>query len=363
MKICFFGSSLVSSYWNGAATYYRGLLKAMAALGYEIVFYEPDAFARQQHRDIPDPAWAEVVIYPATQDGWQAALESAARNADLLVKASGVGVFDRELEAAVLSAPRAGTIVAFWDVDAPATLDGIEQDAAHPMRTLIPRYDVVFTYGGGPAVVRAYERLGAQACVPIYNALDPETHYPVAGNEAFACALGFLGNRLPDREARVEQFFLEPARRLPTHRFLLGGAGWETKTLPANVKLAGHVGTEQHNAFFSSGLATLNVNRESMARYGFSPPTRVFEAAGAAACIITDAWVGLETFFEPGRELLVADGADAVVELLAALRTREARRIGRAAHARALAEHTYGHRAKQVASILQQKFRRREAAA
>jgi spore maturation protein CgeB len=363
MKICFFGSSLVSSYWNGAATYYRGLLKAMAALDYEIVFYEPDAFSRQQHRDIPDPDWAKVVIYPASADGWQGALDAAAQQADLLVKASGVGVFDRELEAAVLAAARPHTIVAFWDVDAPATLDSIEQEAAHPMRKLIPRYDLVLTYGGGPPVVRAYQKLGARACVPIYNALDPQTHHQVSGSQTFACDFGFLGNRLPDREARVEEFFLTPARRLAGRRFLLGGAGWETKAVPENVKLAGHVGTESHNAFFCSALATLNINRESMARYGFSPPTRVFEAAGAAACVITDAWAGIETFFEPGKELLTANDGNAVIEILAGLRSEQAQRIGRAAHTRALAEHTYAHRAKQLANLLQTTVSSREAAA
>ena len=122
MKICFFGSSLVSSYWNGAATYYRGILKALAALGHEIVFYEPDAFERQNHRDIADPDWARVVVYPATPDGWRCSLESASRAADLLVKASGVGIFDQELDTAISDAPSRARRV-YWDVDAPATLD------------------------------------------------------------------------------------------------------------------------------------------------------------------------------------------------------------------------------------------------
>ncbi|MBV8512264.1 MAG: hypothetical protein JO289_19075, partial [Xanthobacteraceae bacterium] len=168
MKIAFFGSSLVSSYWNGAATYYRGLLKALAALGHHVTFYEPDAFERQQHRDIADPAWAEVVVYPATSDGWRAALERAAPRVDLLVKASGVGVFDTELEMAVPEIASTKTITAFWDVDAPATLDKIAAHPEHHLRRLIPRYDIVFTYGGGDPVVSAYHRLGARACVPIY---------------------------------------------------------------------------------------------------------------------------------------------------------------------------------------------------
>src|SRR4051794_37306812 len=146
MRIGFFGSSLVSSYWNGAATYYRGMLKALAALGHDITFYEPDAFERQNHRDIPDPAWARVVVYPATSDGWRRALDMA-RGTDVLVKASGVGVFDRELETAVVEmSGRARRI--YWDVDAPATLDEMAANPEHHLRGAIPRYDMVLTYGG-----------------------------------------------------------------------------------------------------------------------------------------------------------------------------------------------------------------------
>src|SRR4051812_17744092 len=152
LSIAFFGSSLVSAYWNGAATYYRGVLQALAASGHRITFYEPDAYDRQLHRDIPDPDWAGVVVYPATEDGVEQALETA-RSADLLVKASGVGVFDALLEARVPSLKRPGAIAAFWDVDAPATLDQIAANPDYPFRKLIPTYDIVFTYGGGPPVV------------------------------------------------------------------------------------------------------------------------------------------------------------------------------------------------------------------
>jgi spore maturation protein CgeB len=362
MRIAFFGSSLVSSYWNGAATYYRGLLKALAALGHDITFYEPDAYQRQQNRDIADPPWARVVVYPATTDGWQRALEAAA-DADLIVKASGVGVFDRELETAVADLGAAGRSAIYWDVDAPATLDAIAADPQHHLRRDIPRYDAVFTYGGGDPVVRAYEQAGARLCVPIYNALDPDTHHPAPRTQEFACDLSFLGNRLPDREARVEEFFLKAAAALPQRSFLLGGSGWADKPMPANVRLAGHVGTGAHNAFFGSAMATLNVNRESMARYGFSPPTRVFEAAGAGACLITDAWEGIELFLEPGKEVFVArDGGD-VARLLEPLTPAIAARVGQAARKRVLAAHTYAHRARQVAALLDAGFGNREAAA
>jgi spore maturation protein CgeB len=273
-----------------------------------------------------------------------------------------VGVFDEELEIAVPEAARNHSITVYWDVDAPATLESIEADLAHHLRRVIPRYDLVLTYGGGEPVVNAYRLRGARLCVPIYNALDPDTHYPVAGNAAFACDLGFLGNRLPDRERRVEEFLFKAAALLPERTFLLGGAGWETKALPPNVRLAGHVGTADHNTFFCSGLAALNINRDSMARFGFSPPTRVFEAAGTAACIITDAWRGVEYFLEPGTEILVAESGAATAELLRHLMRSEAEQIGQAARRRVLAEHTYSHRARQVSDLIESTFKREAAA-
>ena len=352
LRIAFFGSSLVSAYWNGAATYYRGMTRALAGRGHHVTFYEPDAYERQQHRDIPDPDWAYVVVYPGEgEDGVRRALESA-RDADLVVKASGVGVFDELLEEAVLDLQRPGTMVAFWDVDAAATLDRVQADENDPFRPLIPRYDFVFTYGGGPPVVNAYTALGARACVRIYNALDPATHHPVAPDPRFACDLGLLANRMPDREQRIEEFFLRAAVEAPECRFLLGGSGWEDKARPANVGYLGHVYTRDHNAFNCTPRAVLNVTRESMARYGYSPPTRVFEAAGAGACLITDAWEGIELFLEPGREVLVARDGGEVAEHVRTLTAERARALGEAALKRVLAEHTYEQRAAQFEEVL-----------
>jgi spore maturation protein CgeB len=351
-RIAMFGSSLVSAYWNGAATYYRGILRALNERGFDITFYEPDAYNRQAHRDIPDPEWANVVIYPATPSGMQRALDMA-RRADILIKASGVGVFDRELEAAVasLTAPNRTTI--FWDVDAPATLDRVMRDDKDPFHSHIPEYDLVLTYGGGDAVVRAYTNLGARRCVPIYNALDASTHFPVQTDPRFGGTLGFLGNRLPDREARVVEFFLKTARLLPEQSFVLGGSGWnEGIELPENVRYVGHVYTRDHNAFNCSPLAVININRDSMASYGFSPPTRVFEAAGAGACLLCDHWEGIERFLEPGREILPVKSGEEVAEALASLDLRRAKIIGIAARQRILSEHTYSHRASLLGAIL-----------
>ena len=353
MKIAFYGSSLLSSYWNGAATYYRGMLADLSRRGYHITFYEPDAFERQKHRDIDPPAWAEVKVYPATEVAARAVIAEAAK-ADVVVKASGVGVFDTELLEGVVAASRPEAIRIFWDVDAPATLSELRANADHPLHRAMPSLDLVLTYGGGPPVVEAYEGFGARRCVPIYNALDSSTHHPVPADDRFRADLSFLGNRLPDREARVEEFFLQPAAKVPNRSFLIGGNGWDSKTLPANVRHIGHVYTRDHNAFNTSPLAVLNIARDSMATTGFSPATRVFEAAGAGACLITDAWVGLELFLREGEEVLVArDGRD-VIAHVEALAPERAKAIGEAARARILASHTYQRRGAEVDAILKE---------
>ena len=299
MRIAFYGSSLLSAYWNGAATYYRGLLRDLASRGHDVTFYEPDAFERQSHRDIDPPPWCRSVVYAATPQALKAVLAEAAA-ADVVVKASGVGVFDLELLDGVIAHAAPGALKLFWDVDAAATLEELRQAGAdHPLRAALPRLDMVLTYGGGHPVVSAYEAFGARACTPIYNALDPSTHHPTPPEPRFAADLGFLANRLPDREACV-----------------------------------------------------LNVARDSMAAIGFSPATRVFEAAGAGGCLITDAWEGVELFLQPDEEVLVArDGRD-VADHVASLTPARARAIGEAARARIVAEHTYARRGAEVDGLL-----------
>jgi len=350
LNIAFFGSSLVSAYWNGAATYYRGIIRALHARGHRVIFYEPDAYDRQAHRDIPDPLWATVKVYPATEEGVSISLEEA-RGADLIIKASGVGVFDKFLEGAVLDLKQ-DNLIAFWDVDAPATLDRVGSGPEDHFRPLIPKYDFIFTYGGGEPVVKGYKRFGAMNCFPIYNALDPQAHYPVPPEDRFKCDMAFLGNRLPDREARVEEFFLKTASLLPDKTFLLGGNGWHDKPLPTNVKYIGHVYTADHNALNSTPVSVLNISRESMARYGYSPATRVFEAAGAGACITTDKWEGIELFLEPEKEVLLAGSGEEVAGILGSLTPERARSIGLAGKRRILSEHTYAHRALQFEKML-----------
>jgi spore maturation protein CgeB len=350
VKIFVFGSSLVSSYWNGAATYYRGIYKNLAALGCQVTFAEPAIYKRQENRDEGDYSYAHSLVYNTPEDiDW---LMRLACDSDVVIKHSGVGADDALLEERVLDCRSARTRVMFWDVDAPATLASVERDSANPFRACIPAYDFVFTYGGGPPVVERYLKLGARNCHPIYNALDPESHRPASPDPALACDLVFVGNRLPDRERRVEEFFLQAAEQAPEFRFILGGEGWGNKNLPANVRWIGHVRTGDHNRVNCSARTVLNINRESMADVGFSPPTRVFEAAGAGACVITDHWQGIETFFEPGQEVLVARSAEEIVHHLRTISPKKAEKIGNAMRVRALREHLYEQRAKQALEIL-----------
>ncbi|MCW3091583.1 MAG: hypothetical protein JWP81_2652 [Ferruginibacter sp.] len=355
MKFAFFGSSLVSAYWNGAATYYRGIIRAMYERGHEITFYEPDAYERQQHRDIPDPGWAVIKVYQPTITEVRNVLEDAL-HADVIIKTSGVGVFDQLLEEEVAQLRLRNKYVIFWDVDAPATLDRVNSSEDDYFSKLIPQYDLILTYGGGEPVVNAYKKLGAKNCHPIYNALDPFTHHPVEKQTHFEADLVFLGNRLPDREKRVEEFFLQVAEQMPGCNFILGGNGWQDKPMPSNIKYIGHVFTKDHNALNCSPKAVLNISRDSMAKYGFSPATRVFEAAGAGACIITDYWEGIDSFFEPGKEILVANSGDAVKEILVSLTKEKAAEIGKAALQKVLTKHTYTHRAAELDKILLREF-------
>jgi spore maturation protein CgeB len=352
VNIFVFGSSLTSSYWNGAATYYRGIYKYLHKLGYDVTFAEPDIYRRQQNRDAVEIDYAEVIVYQTPRD--LDFLLAKAADADLVIKHSGVGADDDTLEKRVLECQSERTQVAFWDVDAPATLARVEENPADHFRPLIGRYDFVFTYGGGPPIVEHYSKLGAKNCYPIYNGVDPDHHHPEPPNAELACDLAFVGHRLPDREKRVEDFFLRAAELAPEMSFVLGGEGWGGKLLPTNVRWIGHVATNRHNVVNCSARMVLNINRDSMANVGFSPPTRVFEAAGAGACMITDRWPGIDHFFVPNREILIASSAEEIVEHLRKHSAEKCRAMGEAMRRRALGEHTYKLRAKRVGKLLQE---------
>ena len=360
MKIFAFGSSIVSSYWNGAATYYRGCYKYLSRRGHSITFAEPNAYGRQQHRDSDDFSYVTSVVYePGT--GIDRMLELA-RGADVIVKHSGIGIDDETLERRILELQDKSAIT-FWDVDAPATIARMQADADDAFRGSMPQYDAVLTYGGGPWCEENYRKLGAKAYFSMYNGLDPETHFPVPADPSLECDVAFLGNRLPDREARVEELFLRAAELAPGYTFLLGGEGWADKQMPANVKYIGHVPTSDHNRVNCSAGIVMNINRASMAVSGFSPPTRVFEVAGAGTCLLCDDWPGIDDCFQPGTEILVVKSAEDVVRALDDHDAASRKAIGAAFHRRALKDHTYAQRAAQAETAFAHCLHKRNAAA
>jgi spore maturation protein CgeB len=357
VKIFAFGSSIVSSYWNGAATYYRGCYKYLARLGYEIAFAEPDAYGRQQHRDAEDVSYVRSIVYQPGVDLDR--MLSLAAKADIVVKHSGIGVDDATLESRVLEcSPHAMCFI--WDVDAPATLHRMRSVKDDPLAISASGYDAILTYGGGPKACEGFRQFGARAYYSIHNGLDPETHHPVPADPKLTCDVAFLGNRLPDREARVEELFLRAATLAPDQRFLLGGEGWSDKPMPANVRYIGHVSTTDHNRVNCSAGMAMNINRSSMADFGFSPPTRVFEVAGAGTCMLCDDWPGIADCFEPGTEILVVRTAEDVAEALHKHPTAARRKLGAAFHTRALRDHTYAQRAAQADFAFRECRSRRE---
>lgn len=351
LKWSIYGSSLVSTHKNGIATYYRGILKELAKRGHQITFFEPDIYDRQKFRDIPDPEWAEVFTYYPDREGLNNAIELGSE-ADILVKASSIGIYDEQLEAAILQLKKPSQLTVFWDITPSSTLSRLESNFSDPFIKIIPQYDLILTYGGGNPVVNQYQQWGARFCVPIYHALDRSLHYRVPADSRFEGTLGFLGNRFPEREKRIEDFFLNAVKKLPSDSFLLGGNGWNDRSLPENVRYLGSLPTEEQNAFNSTVKSVLSLSRNDVAARGFSPTSRVFEAVGAGACVITDAWEGIELFLEPDREILVArDGAE-VAETLKYLSADRAREIGNSAYRRICAQHTYEHRAAQIENLL-----------
>lgn len=352
MRIAFFGASLVSGYLNGAATYCRGMLRALASRGHHIRFYEPVNEERLMHRDILDPSWAEVIRFAPDGEGAEAALDDAS-DADVIIKSSNVGVFDDAIDAAVPHCTRANALSIYWDLEPASTLARLDAGVNDPLRAQLPWYDLVLVRYGGDVVVDAFQRLGARTCFPVHNALDAETHFPVAPEPGYSASLTYLAHRRGERDSQVQRYFLDVAASLPAHHFTLGGCGWEDVAMPVNVRYAGYVYAAEHNTYYCSSAAVLNLTHEPTARLGHAPTARLFEAAGAGACVLSDTWPGIESFFEPGREiLLVRDAAD-IIDQLASLSIERAAAIGRRAGERARFEHTYERRAAELETLLE----------
>ena len=339
MHLVIFGLTISSSWGNGHATLWRSLVKAMLRRGHTVTFYERDVPYYANTRDLWElPAAGRLRLYK-NLDEVRAEARRDLDDADLALCTSycpdGPAACDLILES------KAG-VKAFYDLDTPVTLDGLRLGRAVnylPARGL-GDFDLVLSFTGGRALDELKTQLGARVVAPLYGSVDPETHLPVEAREDFRATLSYLGTYAADRQEGVGKLFLEPAKRLPQARFLLGGAQYpEDFPWTSNIAFVQHLPPSLHPAFFCSGRATLNVTRQAMASYGYCPSGRLFEAAACNVPLLTDWWEGLDAFFEPGSEILPVNSAEDVLDALA-LSDAELSRIADAARNRTLAEHT-----------------------
>ncbi|MDB5409934.1 MAG: hypothetical protein JWL84_4846 [Rhodospirillales bacterium] len=352
MKLVIFGLTVSSSWGNGHATLWRGLFRALLSQDCRIVFYERDVPYYAEHRDLRElPPGGTLRLY----DDWAEAVAPAVRDlayADIAIVTS---YCPDGIAASNLVLSSAAGLRVFYDLDTPVTLARLA--AGEAVGYIGPRgladFDLVLSYTGGAALDELRSRLGARRVEPLYGSVDPEMHRRVAALPQYAADFSYLGTYARDRQAALEMLFVEPARRLPNRRFVIGGAQYPGAfPWTSNTHFVRHLPPGEHAAFFSSSRLTLNVTRQPMAAMGFCPSGRMFEAAACGTPILTDWWDGLEAFFEPGSEIIVARDTD---DALAAIEMSEAQRnaIAVRARERALAEHTAERRAARLLAILE----------
>jgi spore maturation protein CgeB len=343
MKVVIFGLTVTSSWGNGHATLWRGLCKALARRGHSVVFFEREVpyYAEQRDLDYLEGCWLNVYR------DWADLLPVARREvADADVAMTTSYCYDAVAAADVILSSNA-KVKAFYDLDAPVTLDNLragEQVAYIPPAGL-GDFDLVLSYTGGRTLDELRERLGARRVAPLYGHVDPAVHHPVASVETFRCDLSYLGTYAADRQPALESLFIEPARRLPSRSFLIGGAKYpQDFPWTDNIRFLRHMPPPEHPPFFSSSGLTLNVTRKAMAEYGHCPSGRLFEAAACGCPVLSDWWDGLDQFYTPGEEILIARTPEDSVAALE-LSDREIKRIAGAARERTMAAHTSEQRA------------------
>ncbi|MDB4948184.1 MAG: hypothetical protein JWM27_833 [Gemmatimonadetes bacterium] len=348
MKLVVFGLSLSSSWGNGHATTYRALLRAFAARGHDVVFYEWDApWYGGKNRDLPVPGWCRLELYGE----WAAIAPRAlaeAREADAVM----VGSYVREGARVVDALADAGVEpLFFYDIDTPVTVAALRAGGAEYLRAdQVPLFARYFSFTGGPFLRDVLQgELGARDAVPLYCSVDAERYHPRAPDPELAVDLAYMGTYAPDRQPVIERFLLGVARRLPERRFLVAGPQYPRGVeWGANVRHVSHLPPARHPAFYGSARWQLNATRADMVAAGWSPSVRLFEAAACGAAMISDRWPGIEHFFTPGREILLPRSTAEVAGIVAATPDDERRAIGLAARARILAAHTSGHRAEEL---------------
>jgi spore maturation protein CgeB len=350
MHIVIFGLTISSSWGNGHATLWRSLVKAMLRRGHTVTFYEKSVPYYAQERDLDElPEGGRLRLYEQLDD-IRREVERELDTADLALSTSYCP--DGIQAAELILASRAG-IRAFYDLDTPVTLDALQHGASveYLPENGLGDFDLVLSYTGGRAVDELKSRLGACNVVPLYGSVDPDEHRPAPHRQEFGAALSYLGTYAVDRQATLDRLFLGAARLRPHATFLIGGAQYpqDFPWLP-NVSFVRHIPPPLHASFFSSCRMTLNVTRAAMARYGYCPSGRLFEAAACGAPLLSDGWEGLESFFEPGRELLRVENAEDVTAAMERS-DEELKTMATLARERTLAEHTGDRRVIELESI------------
>src|SRR5690606_22200129 len=350
MRLAVFGLSITSSWGNGHATLWRGLVRALVRRGCRVSFFERDEPYYAANRDLTEIPGAEIVLY----DDWDE-VKTRTQAAVCEADASIVTSYCRDgLAASELMFEAGRGLAIFYDLDSPVTLarldDGERVDYIGARG--LPDFDLVLSYTGGRALDELQQRLGARRAVPLYGHVDPEVHRPVPPVERYRADLSYLGTYAADRQATLEALFMAPAQERPSQRFLIGGAQYPADfPWSDNIYFVQHLPPYEHPAFFSSSRLTLNVTRRAMADMGWCPSGRLFEAAACGTPIVSDVWPGIGSFFEPDREILLAHGTNDVLAALD-LTDAELARIARAARERTLTEHTSDHRAAELLELL-----------
>lgn len=346
MKIVIFGLSITSAWGNGHATTFRSLARALHARGHKVIFFEKDLEWYASNRDLPNPPFCEVRLF---QD-WDTVVPQARREMNHCDVALVGSYFPHGIRAIdeVLDSP--APVKAFYDIDTPVTVAQLRDsgETDYLRGSQISGFNLYFSFTGGPMLRELETRFGARRAVPLYCSVDEQEYRSWPVHKRYQSDMSYMGTYAPDRQPKIEELFCEPARRLPRHKFLLAGPQYPGQLRwPANVRRIRHLNPRWHARFYSSSRLTLNVTRRAMVQAGYSPSVRLFEAAACGATLVSDNWPGLDSFFVPGKEILVPTGSEDVIAYLAGAGDSELRSIGLRAQERVLAEHTAWRRAEQ----------------
>lgn len=352
MKIVILGLSITSSWGNGHATTFRALCRQLHRRGHQITFIEKDVEWYRSNRDLPEPPYITLRLYEDWQRDGIGTVRGAIRDAEAIVVGS---YFPDAISATALLKDEAKAPVLFYDIDTPITISALRlHGQCEYLRAQdVPFYAAYLSFTGGPTLAEIEDRFGSPLAVPFYCSVDPEAYHRTPAKPEFACALSYLGTYAADRQPKLMELLNAPAAALPDERFLVAGPMYPAG-IPwsANVVTHPHLPPSDHPALYSSSRWVLNLTRADMVAAGYSPSVRLFEASACGAPMVSDAWPGMEEFFAPGNEILLASSYEQVIDILRNLDDAEARRIGEAARERTLAKHTSAKRAEEFEQVL-----------